>query len=221
MPSIFTDVHFFSAVMLAALLLCASGAPIEDGSVAGDFSGEGTEEAEMSTVKPFNIWKSLFDSAQEYEKAFEHHFQTLENRDQALDSHIPASIPKHCNITKFRKEACLQTLAKGLLIYSVLLKHVEKEYRGSLNFSDAPSNIGTLIDLAGMVKGKMKNSNQVTPLTSSEEEQLLKEVNSPDPYHSKLHAYSILRALKAFLSEGKRAVCRMEKRLDQSADTSC
>lgn len=101
----------------------------------------------MSTVKPFNIWRSLFDSAQEYEKAvracsltminrchqvrlgfsrtpgtlkyfrvpaylscililfyqFEHHFQTLENRDQALDSHTPASIPKHCNITKFRK----------------------------------------------------------------------------------------------------------------------
>uniref|UniRef100_A0A3Q2X3U4 Interleukin-6 n=1 Tax=Haplochromis burtoni TaxID=8153 RepID=A0A3Q2X3U4_HAPBU len=204
MPSIF-NVHVFSAVMLAALLLCASGAPIEDGSVAGDFSGEETEEAEMSTVKPFNIWRSLFDSAQEYEK-FEHHFQTLENRDQALDSHTPASIPKHCNITKFRKETCLQTLAKGLLIYSVLLKHVEKEYRGSLNFSDIL---------------KVKFTIKVTPLTSSEEEQLLKEVNSPDPYHSKLNAYSILRALKAFLSEGKRAVCRMEKQLNQSADTSC
>uniref|UniRef100_A0A3P9BH62 Interleukin-6 n=1 Tax=Maylandia zebra TaxID=106582 RepID=A0A3P9BH62_9CICH len=204
MPSIF-NVHVFSAVMLAALLLCASGAPIEDGSVAGDFSGEETEEAQMSTVKPFNIWRSLFDSAQEYEK-FEHHFQTLENRDQALDSHTPASIPKHCNITKFRKETCLQTLAKGLLIYSVLLKHVEKEYRGSLNFSDIL---------------KVKFTIKVTPLTSSEEEQLLKEVNSPDPYHSKLNAYSILRALKAFLSEGKRAVCRMEKQLNQSADTSC
>uniref|UniRef100_A0A3Q4GPU1 Interleukin-6 n=1 Tax=Neolamprologus brichardi TaxID=32507 RepID=A0A3Q4GPU1_NEOBR len=210
MPSIF-NVHVFSAVMLAALLLCASGAPIEDRSVAGDFSGEETEEAEMSTVKPFNIWRTLFDSAQEYEK-FEHHFQTLENRDQALDSHTPASIPKHCNITKFRKEVCLQTLAKGLLIYSVLLKHVEKEYRGSLNFSDI---------LKVKFTKKMKNSNQVTALTSSEEEQLLKEVNSPDPYHSKLHAYSILRALKAFLSEGKRAVCRMEKKLNQSADTSC
>lgn len=61
--------HVFSAVMLAALLLCASGAPIEDASVAGDFSGEETEEAEMSTVKPFNIWRTIFDSAQEYEKA--------------------------------------------------------------------------------------------------------------------------------------------------------
>lgn len=58
-------------------------------------------------------------------------------------------------LLSFVQETCLQTLAKGLLIYSVLLKHVEKEYRGSLNFSDAPSNIGTLIDLAGMVKGKV------------------------------------------------------------------
>uniref|UniRef100_A0A3Q2X2P5 Interleukin-6 n=1 Tax=Haplochromis burtoni TaxID=8153 RepID=A0A3Q2X2P5_HAPBU len=204
------DVHVFSAVMLAALLLCASGAPIEDGSVAGDFSGEETEEAEMSTVKPFNIWRSLFDSAQEYEKAVRACSLTM------INSSITRAV-----LLSFVQETCLQTLAKGLLIYSVLLKHVEKEYRGSLNFSDAPSNIGTLIDLAGMVKGKMKNSNQVTPLTSSEEEQLLKEVNSPDPYHSKLNAYSILRALKAFLSEGKRAVCRMEKQLNQSADTSC
>uniref|UniRef100_A0A3Q4GRN1 Interleukin-6 n=1 Tax=Neolamprologus brichardi TaxID=32507 RepID=A0A3Q4GRN1_NEOBR len=204
------DVHVFSAVMLAALLLCASGAPIEDRSVAGDFSGEETEEAEMSTVKPFNIWRTLFDSAQEYEKAVRACSLTM------INSSITRAI-----LLSFVQEVCLQTLAKGLLIYSVLLKHVEKEYRGSLNFSDAPSNIGTLIDLAGMVKGKMKNSNQVTALTSSEEEQLLKEVNSPDPYHSKLHAYSILRALKAFLSEGKRAVCRMEKKLNQSADTSC
>uniref|UniRef100_A0A3P9BHL1 Interleukin-6 n=1 Tax=Maylandia zebra TaxID=106582 RepID=A0A3P9BHL1_9CICH len=204
------DVHVFSAVMLAALLLCASGAPIEDGSVAGDFSGEETEEAQMSTVKPFNIWRSLFDSAQEYEKAVRACSLTM------INSSITRAV-----LLSFVQETCLQTLAKGLLIYSVLLKHVEKEYRGSLNFSDAPSNIGTLIDLAGMVKGKMKNSNQVTPLTSSEEEQLLKEVNSPDPYHSKLNAYSILRALKAFLSEGKRAVCRMEKQLNQSADTSC
>lgn len=58
-------------------------------------------------------------------------------------------------LLSFVQEVCLQTLAKGLLIYSVLLKHVEKEYRGSLNFSGAPSNIGTLIDLAGMVKGKV------------------------------------------------------------------
>lgn len=72
--------HVFSAVMLAALLLCASGAPIEDGSVAGDFSGEETEEAEMSTVKPFNIWRSLFDSAQEYEKAVRACSLTMINR---------------------------------------------------------------------------------------------------------------------------------------------
>ncbi len=48
------------------------------------------------------------------------------------------------------QEACLRRLAQGLLIYTVLLKHVEKEYPSSLVPSEATqirNSLGNLIDI--------------------------------------------------------------------------
>lgn len=68
-----TDAYLVSAVMLAALLQCAPGAPVVDAptdSPAGDTSGEEGEEGETSSGLESNsgLWKSLSGASEQHKQ---------------------------------------------------------------------------------------------------------------------------------------------------------
>lgn len=63
------DLDLFSAVLLAALLLCASGAPVGDESTAGGFSGEEIEEERSSFVDLLANLRGLIHSTHQIQKA--------------------------------------------------------------------------------------------------------------------------------------------------------
>ncbi|TNN28895.1 Interleukin-6 [Liparis tanakae] len=105
------------------------------------------------------------------------------------------------------EEACLHRLAHGLYIYTVLLKHVEKEYPGNVICSVVKCYSGLLINL---IKHKMRNPEQVTALSSNQEAQLLGGLNHLDAFQRKMTAHSILRQLHHFLVDSKRAITKKE-----------
>ena len=66
----------------------------------------------------------------------------------------------------------------------------------------------------------MRNSDQVAALSSSQEEQLLKELNNPDAFHRKMTAHSILYNLRLFLIDGKRSFRKWEMPKRRTAHTN-
>uniref|UniRef100_A0A3Q1IXX9 Interleukin-6 n=1 Tax=Anabas testudineus TaxID=64144 RepID=A0A3Q1IXX9_ANATE len=197
--------HLLSAVMLAALLLCAHGAPVETAltdNPAGEFSGEGQVESSNPELTDVSFsWKlqpdlhfSLYQFEDEFKNAVSY---------DSLDDYKPASLPPNCPASNFSK-ACLRRLVEGLQIYTVLLKYVESEFPTS----HIKSQTGKLIE---SLKQKMKNSERVTALTSVQEEELLKNLNnSKDTYLRKMTAYCILSKLHWFVVDGKRAIDKRE-----------
>ncbi|XP_037549600.1 interleukin-6-like [Nematolebias whitei] len=204
-----------AAVTLAALQLCASGAPLEE-PTGGETSGEEGEETPdlMGTLNIFNIWEQVIAPTKRHEKEFEEEFQG--NVDYiSLDNKRP-SFPVKCPDSNFTKEACLQRLAEGLLNYTVLLKHVEKEYPNCSMLAEIEASVPLLIT---QIKAKMRKSERVKALTSSQKEQLLKELDNPDTYARKMTAHSVLSSLRFFLIDGKRSIRRWETPKRQAANT--
>ncbi|XP_008299457.1 interleukin-6-like [Stegastes partitus] len=208
MPSTF-NLRSLTAAALAALtlLLFASGAPVGDEtaeSLAGDTSGEEGELVEVVEEEPSDL-KKLLQVTQRHKKEFEDEFQT----DVIfLEHYKSASFPSRCPSSNFNKEACLQRLAQGLLTYTVLLKHVATELPNSSIVTAAKSFSGPIIT---MIKNKMKHSERVTPLTSSQEEQLLAGIKNPDSFQKKMMAHSILYHLHIFLVDANTSMKKMEK----------
>ncbi|XP_044028136.1 interleukin-6-like [Siniperca chuatsi] len=206
------NAYLLSAVMLAALLQCAPGAPAEyapTDSPAGDSSGEEEEEERPSEL--LSVSKELeliLGATKRHREEFEDEFQT-EVKYDFLRHYTVSSLPASCPYSNFSKEACLHRLAHGLPIYRVLLKYVEKECPSSRIPSEARFYGGLLIS---QIKEKMKNPEQVTALTSSQENKLLKDLDNPDTFHRKMTAHSILRQLHYFLVDGKRAIKKREFR---------
>ncbi|XP_069032582.1 interleukin-6 [Embiotoca jacksoni] len=204
MPSKFS-LNLFPAALLAALLLLhASGAPTPEArtdSSAGDSSGEEGEE----TSELRSIWEVVLESTKQHQKQFEDEFQ---KQVDFLAHHKKEPFPTKCQ-NNCSKEACLQKLAQGLVTYKVLLKHVQLEYPNCSILAAPKLHIMMLVTL---IKEKMKHPNRVTALTSSQEEQLLKEVDNPDTFNRKMTAHSILRYLHLFLVDGRRSLVKMEKR---------
>ncbi|XP_029976940.1 interleukin-6-like [Salarias fasciatus] len=194
-----------SALMLAALLLCASGAPTPGAPTtapAGDSSGE--EEGE-ATSDLLSTWKALAGIAKQHKKQFEDEFHKSVT---ILESYKTSSFPIKCPEFNFSREACYHRLAKGLQVYTVLLRHVEREYPNNLILSAARLYSSVLIQ---GIKEKMRRGDQVSALTSGQEEQLLREFDTPDRYHRKMTAHSILHHLKVFLADGTRAIFKRER----------
>uniref|UniRef100_A0A8C3AYE1 Interleukin-6 n=1 Tax=Cyclopterus lumpus TaxID=8103 RepID=A0A8C3AYE1_CYCLU len=186
-------VYLLSAVTLAALLLHASGAPVEDTPTdmpAGEPSGE--EQAGPSNLLSVSpVWHAVLGATKRHQKEFEDEFQH-ELKYHFLENYKVSSLPAGCPLSNFSKEACLHRLAHGLRIYTVLLKHVEKEYPGNL------------------ICSVMRNPEQVTALTSSQEAQLLGGLDHLDAFQRKMTAHSILRQLHHFLVDSKRAITKRE-----------
>ncbi|XP_045915112.1 interleukin-6-like [Micropterus dolomieu] len=201
------NAYLLSAVMLAALLQRAPGAPVVDAptdTLAGDTSGEeGETRSDLLSTSP--VLTKVLATTQRHKEEFEDEFRDVQYL--FLDNYKPSSLPENCPKSNFSKEACLHSLAHGLLIYTVLLKFVEKECPNSLIPKEARVDGGYLISL---IKGKMRNPEQVTALTSSQEEVLLKGLEDPDTFHRKMTAHSILRQLHYFLVDCKRIFNKME-----------
>ncbi|XP_035537852.1 LOW QUALITY PROTEIN: interleukin-6-like [Morone saxatilis] len=102
---------------------------------------------------------------------------------------------------KSSKEVCLRWLAQGLLTYTALLKHVEKESPSSIR-SEGQSFRSLLLKLTSGIKNKMRHSEHVKALTSSQEGQLLRDFDSPDPFHRLMTTFKILYKLRDFLIDG-------------------
>ncbi|XP_039677120.1 interleukin-6 [Perca fluviatilis] len=215
------NAYLLSAVMLCALLLCAPGAPAEDAptdSPAGDASGEEEEmmmPSDLLSASP--VWASILGATERHKKEFEEEFKKYGFKYIFLEYYNNnTSLPARCSHYNFSKEACLHRMFHGLLIYTVLLKYVEKEYPGNSICKEFRYYGGLLINL---IKRKMRNRGQVTALTSSQEAQLLRDLDNPSEYNRRMTAHSILRQLHYFLLEGKTVITKKERRQSQANRT--
>uniref|UniRef100_A0A3B3C8U5 Interleukin-6 n=1 Tax=Oryzias melastigma TaxID=30732 RepID=A0A3B3C8U5_ORYME len=203
-------------LLSAAVLLCAfaagaaapaalTGAPLD--LLAGDASGEeSVEEAPPLASNVLRTWERVIEPTKRHQKEFEEEFHG--NVDYILlDSHKQASFPVKCPMSNYSKEACLQRLAQGLLVYSVLLKQVEKEYPDNSILRELKPGIPLLV---AQIKETMKRGERVSAPSSSQEEQLLKQLDSPDTFQRRMTAHSILSHLRFFLIDGKRAFRKWE-----------
>uniref|UniRef100_A0A3Q2Q433 Interleukin-6 n=1 Tax=Fundulus heteroclitus TaxID=8078 RepID=A0A3Q2Q433_FUNHE len=203
------NLRLLAAVMLAAALpLCVKGAPLEVTPTdlpQGEASGEEEEDRRISDPPRdsniIEIWERVLKSTESHQQEFDEEFQGNVKYD-LLDKDKPRSFPAKCPNCTLSKEACLQSLAHGMLVYTVLLKHVDREYHNSSIVAAVKAGIPQLIT---QIKAKMRNADSVAAPTSSEEQQLLKELDRPDLFYRKMMAHRILRSIHIFLVDGKRS----------------
>ncbi|XP_007547874.1 interleukin-6-like [Poecilia formosa] len=204
-----SDLRLLAALMLAAALpLCVPGAPLE-GAVTvlppEESSGDGEEVVQ---TKPSPTDPSITETLAQILKVTKGHKEEV--RPRFLKTLIPVKFPKS-------KEAGLQQLAQDLTKYSVLLKHVDKEYPGKLIVTELKATLPRLIT---KIKRTMRNADRVVALTGSQELQLLKDLESLDSYHRKMMAHSVLSSIRDFLVEWKRELTKRQVRKAQSSNLS-
>uniref|UniRef100_A0A3B4TVI3 Interleukin-6 n=1 Tax=Seriola dumerili TaxID=41447 RepID=A0A3B4TVI3_SERDU len=199
---LWTDACLVSAVMLAALLLCGLGAPVEiepTNSPAGETSGE-EEGMPTAPLSGSQVWDLIINQLEGLikEVSEEDGFQVTES---SLVKYKISSLPAKCPSSN--KEVCLRWVAEGLETYMVLLKHVEKEYPNSSSLSEVGNNSQGLIS---QIKEEMGKPGKVKVLTSLQEEQLLQHINNPDVFHRRMTTLSILQQLRQFLCDNRRKI---------------
>ncbi|XP_076611552.1 interleukin-6-like [Chaetodon auriga] len=203
MPS---KLNVLSAVMLAALLQCAPGAPVEEAltdSPADDTSGE--EEAPLYPER--DVWDSVLGVTTRHQMQFEDEFHNNLAYD-FLDNYQISSLPERCPKSNFSKEDCLHRLVDGLLTFTALLQHVEKVYPSSTFPSDIRHYSSVVI---GLIRQKMRHPERVTAVTSSQEsERLLRNIDSPNMFSRKMTAHAILNRFCQFLIYCKRELRKRE-----------
>uniref|UniRef100_A0A3B5N0Z3 Interleukin-6 n=1 Tax=Xiphophorus couchianus TaxID=32473 RepID=A0A3B5N0Z3_9TELE len=218
-----SDLRLLAALMLAAALpLCVPGAPLE-GAVTDlppeESSGEGEKEVQMKPrpIDPFNITETLaqiLKVTKGHREEFKNEFRGNVDYNSLNRTLIPVKFPNgHLTAPSVTfQEARLQQLAQDLTTYSVLLKHVDKEYPGKFIVTELKATLPRLIT---KVKRTMRNADRVVALTGSQELQLLKELESLDSYHRKMMAHSILSSIHDFLVEWKRELTKRQMRKTQ------
>ncbi|XP_071356758.1 interleukin-6-like [Trachinotus anak] len=215
MPSIL-NARLLSAVMLAALLLCALGAPVENeptDSPAGDLSGEEEEQPSSApSLSKTAFWDLIVNLIEGLTKEFQDELQAT---DSSLNNYKISSLPANCPGSNSNKEACLRWMAEGLETYMVFLKYVEREYPNTSSLSDIRQFSGYLMS---QIKQEMSKPGKIKVLTSSEKEQLLKDIDHPHAFNRKMTALSILRQLRDFLCDGKRKIHQGEMSKYQKND---
>ncbi|KAG7237012.1 hypothetical protein INR49_032901, partial [Caranx melampygus] len=202
------NVRLLSALMLAALLACTLGAPVEiepSDSPAGDTSGEEEQTSTPPLLSNSEFWVSIISQIEGLIKELgeEDGFQETAF---SLDRYKISSLPAKC--TSSKKEVCLRWMAEGLETFMVLLKHMEKEHPDSTKFAEVRTGSRGLIS---KVKEEMGKPGRVKVLTSLQEEQLLQCFNNTDAFHKRMTTLAILQQLHDFLCDGKRAIRQIER----------
>ncbi|XP_053189844.1 interleukin-6-like [Scomber japonicus] len=188
--------YWLSALILAALLLSASGAPVTDAfteSPTDDPSGEGEMPSDLLSDSP--RWGPFLAITKHHKKEFEDEFKD-DVKYHFLENYKISSATASCPMSNFSKEACLLRLVHGLQTYEVLLRHVLKEYPSWLILSGFKYRSDSMISL---IKEKMRHPERVSALSSNQEERLMTEVDNPNTFHRKMTAHSILRQFHFFL----------------------
>ncbi|KAM9776937.1 interleukin-6-like isoform X2 [Syngnathus typhle] len=213
MPNMYTQI--LAVGLVAFLVLRANGAPLTEATTVLPSSDTSSEEetAPSDLLTSAHVLDSVLGTAKEHQKAFDDEFQNNVNF-HLLEHYKAPQFPANCPSSNFSKEACLHRLAQGLSTYIILLKHVEKEYPGSKILSEAKHYSVLLLY---NIKQKMKKPEEVTGLSSNEEESLLRSLYHPDAFHRKMTAHNILRNLYIFIVDGKRALRRKERRRGKRA----
>uniref|UniRef100_A0A3Q3K915 Interleukin-6 n=1 Tax=Monopterus albus TaxID=43700 RepID=A0A3Q3K915_MONAL len=199
-----TDAYLLSAVLLAALLPSAPGAPVENittESVEDDFSGDEMGPSDLLGTPEAPPGNTTTNATGQLNEADFTHIGVNYNYE------FP-SFPTACPNSNFN-EACLHLLVEGLNTYAVLFKHVEKEYSNNAVLMAVKNYSPHLISL---IKRKMRDPENVTMLTSSQEEQLLKDIDNTDTYHRRKTANSILMHFRNFIVDGIRPILQIEKK---------
>ncbi|XP_041811773.1 interleukin-6 [Chelmon rostratus] len=213
MPS---KLNLLFAVMLAALLQRAPGAPAQDAltySQAGDTSGEEEEEVPPEPLR--DVWDSVLGVSSRHQKQFEDEFHNKLKYD-FLDNYKISSLPERCPTSNFSKEACFHRLVEGLLTFTALLQHVQKEYPSSTIPSDIRHYSSIVI---GLIQQKMKHPERVTAVSSSQErEQQLGDIGGPDIFQRRMAAHSILHRFCQFLIYCKRELKKRERSRGSNRD---
>ncbi|KAM9811593.1 interleukin-6-like [Syngnathus typhle] len=213
MPNMYTQI--LAVGLVAFLVLQANGAPLTEATTVLPLSDTSSEEetAPSDLLTSAHVWDSVLGTAKEHQKAFDDEFQNNVNF-HLLEHYKAPQFPANCPSSNFSKEACLHRLAQGLSTYIILLKHVEKEYLGSKILSEAKHYSELLLY---NIKQKMKKPEEVTGLSSNEEESLLRSLYHPDAFHRKMTAHNILRKLYIFIVDDERALRRKERRRGKHA----
>ncbi|XP_061123983.1 interleukin-6-like [Syngnathus typhle] len=187
------DTQILAVGLVAFLVLRANGAPLTEATTVLPSSDTSSEEetAPSDLLTSAHVWDSVLGTAKEHQKAFDDEFQNNVNF-HLLEHYKAPQFPANCPSSNFSKEACLHRLAQGLSTYIILLKHVEKEYPGSKILSEAKHYSELLLY---NIKQKMRKPEEVTGLSSNEEESLLRSLYHPDAFHRKMTAHNILRKL--------------------------
>lgn len=193
-------------LILAALGDSGVGAPTDFPTEAPSGAGD---EGGPHLLSESALWKTLLDATHRHRQEFDRQFPDP-NQYLHLDNFNIASFPEDCRNTSINMEGCLRRLVRGLLVYQVLLRHVEKEYPLSEVLPNARFFSSLLISAT---RQKMRKPDAVKALSSGQEEALLKEVNHSDTFHRKMTAHNILRKLYEFLRDTHVGVKRREKRV--------
>ncbi|KAK7898681.1 hypothetical protein WMY93_019534 [Mugilogobius chulae] len=200
-------------LMMTALMDCGVGAPTglptglpTDLPTEGP-SGEG-DEGTTDLLSDSPVWRSLLDATHRHKQEFDREF-TGSIEYLHLDNFNMVSFPEDCRNTSLNMEGCLRRLVRGLLVYQVLLKHVEREYPRSEVLPNIKYSCSLLISAT---RQKMKKPDVVKTLSKSQEDNLLKEVGHTDIFHRKMFAHNILRKLHEFIRDTQVSIKRRERR---------
>ncbi|CAL1584538.1 unnamed protein product [Knipowitschia caucasica] len=194
-----------SALTMVAFVTCVGGAPIDLPTDAP--SGEG-DVRPLDLLSDSPLWKVLLDATHRNRQMFDREFSSIMDY-LHLDNFNISSFPEDCQNTSINMEGCLKRLVRGLLVFQVLLKHVEREYPKSEILPKLKYFCRLLTSAAGQ---KMRNSDIIQTLSQSDEDSLLKEVGHPDTFYRKMFAHNILRKLHEFLRETKFQIKKRERR---------
>ncbi|XP_056877442.1 interleukin-6 [Takifugu flavidus] len=206
--------YLLAPLVLAAVLQPTAGAPLDapTDSPSGETSGEEAETGSPDDALAVAL-ESILGATKLHKNEFLVEFQG-EVKYDFLDRYKIPSLPAKCPYSNFGKDACLRRLLEGLLIYSVLLKRVEEEFPSSSILSEVRFYSNILIK---ELENKVRDRDQVMRLTSSQEEQLLKDTDYPDTFHRKMTAHGILYNLHYFLVDCRRVIINKRAKHRESA----
>ncbi|KAL0962040.1 hypothetical protein UPYG_G00334950 [Umbra pygmaea] len=207
--------HLILISVLVGLLVNGSPIPnmVSDFPTSGWTSGEELETDSLSSdVEPSPKWEQVIKLLihevttfrdEQFVKEF---LKPVKDMPLFAAHHVP-SIPEHLPNTpcfaNYSKVPCLQQISRGLHVYQVLLQHVENEYPKSTWLPSIKQQITVLKEL---VKNKL---NTVVVDNLSTKEHLLSKVPTTTEWQRKTSVHAILRDLRHFLVDTKRALCRM------------